>query len=55
MLSARVSNAGLIDYDDMVTAGKKTFSSLVTKVKAKMQEFDQSRFVFHYIHTLTDP
>ena len=27
-----------------VSAGKKTFSSLMTKVKAKMQEFDQSRY-----------
>lgn len=27
----------------VAAAGKKTFSSLVTKVKAKMQEYDQSR------------
>ncbi|THH03058.1 hypothetical protein EW145_g6568 [Phellinidium pouzarii] len=30
-------------FSKIAETGKKTFSSLVTKVKAKMQEFDQSR------------
>ena len=31
------------------TAGKKTFNSLFTKVKAKMQEFDQHRYIFDIV------
>ena len=34
----------VIDTDTQNTAGKRTFTSLVSKVKAKVQEFDQSRY-----------